>query len=59
MQYGVNKKSQIFDSLSVTDRQFTKFLNSCFFSKDGHNSVLVDGGVYAVSNEPSKNRIYI
>jgi hypothetical protein len=26
MQYGVNKKSQIFDSLSEADRQFTQFV---------------------------------
>jgi len=26
MQYRVNKQSQFFDSLNVTDRQFTKFV---------------------------------
>ena len=61
MQCGFNKQSQIFNSLSSSDSRFTicDQNRAAAFSKEGHNSVLVDVGLYVVSIEPLKNRICI
>ena len=61
MQYGFYNQSQIFGSLSVTDGRFTvcDHNRAAGFSTEVHNSGLAEFGLYAVSNETSKNRIYI
>ena len=61
MQYGDNKQSQILNSLSSSDSRFTicDQNRAAAFSTQGHSFVLVDVGLYAVSNEPLKNRICI
>jgi len=61
MQFQTINQSKIFGSLGKTDSRLTvcDHNTAAGFSTEGHNSGLVAVGLYAVSNELSKNRIYI